>query len=229
MRYRSLAAAMLMASAPSLAYPARADMALSQVIVDLAGSGAGRHDLEVANLGKNVMYVAVEPAQILDPGQPSQKRFEEPDPQKLGLLVTPTKLLIQPGEKKLVRLVAIQPPGEADRVFRVRIREVVGKVSAQTSALKIVVGYDVLVIQRPKIAQDGLVASREGEFLVFRNGGNTNVLLYDGKQCAQPEKNCRALDSKRVYAGSEWRLRLRSSGEINYLVDNGQRTLRKSF
>ncbi len=208
---------------------ARGEIALSQVILDMSANGAGRRDIEVANTSNSVIYVTVEPAAILNPGQANERRREDPDPQRLGLLATPNKLMIQPGEKKLVRFIALQPPGETDRIFRARVREVVGKVKAQTSALKVVIGYDVLVIQRPANAREALVADRHGDSLVFKNGGNTNVLLYDGRLCQHPDKNCRALTTKRIYAGGEWRVRLNGPGEVSYLVDNGNRTIRKSF
>ncbi len=229
MRAKVMIGALLAAGMLAAAVPARAELAVSEVIINLPSNAPPRRDVEVINTGKDVMYVAVEPAHIADPGGPAERRIEDPDPQRLGFLATPNKLVLQPGERKLVRFVALQPAAETDRIYRVRIRQVVGKIQAKTSALKIAIGYDVLVIQRPKDASESLAVAREGDVLVFKNSGNTNVLLYDGKQCAQGEKNCRTLDVKRIYAGREWRMRLRGAGEVSFFVDNGQRTIRKTF
>lgn len=200
------------------AMPAGATLGISMAIVDFADPARRVADIEVENRGKDRLYVTVEASLIANPGTATERRVQEQDPEKLGLLVTPARLVLEPGERKLVRFALTGDPGAQDRIFRVLIKPVVGKIKSETTAIKVLLGFDVLVIQRPAQAQAGLVAQRQGGFLVFRNTGNTNVLLFDGKQCAQ---RCQPMEAKRIYAGAEWRVRINGAAPVTYKVQTG--------
>ncbi len=206
-----------------------ADMLISQAILDFATTGDRRRDVEVGNSGRERMYVVVEPALIENPGTVGERRVAEPDPEKLGLLVTPTRLVLEPGERKVIRISLLREPPVADRVYRVMIKPAVGRVQSDQSAVKILVGYDVLVIQRPVAARDDVSFTRQGPWLTLRNGGNTNVLLSDGKQCDAAGHNCRTLETKRLYAGAQWRVRLPHGGPVTYSLQVGNNVVRRSF
>ena len=47
--------------------PARADMALSKVVVDFTSARAARDDIEITNPADEILYVSIEPAEILTP------------------------------------------------------------------------------------------------------------------------------------------------------------------
>jgi P pilus assembly chaperone PapD len=210
--------------------PARASMTLSKVIVDFAPSQPSRDDIEITNRGDEVLYVSVEPFEVLDPGQPGERRVTNPDPRVLGLLVSPNRLALGPGERKIVRFSLLERPVDADRIYRVAIQPVVGELTAQRSALKVVVGYDVLVIARPLDGRPVLSISREGVDLEIRNLGNTNALLFDGRQCDEDnETDCVDLPTKRIYPGSSWQVRLPGEGPARYLVSSGSGTTTERY
>ena len=96
----------------------------------------------------------------------------------------------------------------------------VGEIVARQSGLKLVVGYDVLVIARPQNARPLLEVSRDGTAVEFRNVGNTNALLFNGRQCDEAETDCAELPSKRIYAGNTWQLQLPASGQARFLVES---------
>jgi hypothetical protein len=203
-----------------VASPAHAEMALSKVVVDFTSARAARDDIEVANSGNEILYVSIEPAEIVNPGRADERRITNPNPKELGLLISPGRLVLGPGERKVVRLSLLERPKDRDRIYRVTIKPVIGEIVAQQSALKVVVGYDVLVIARPENARPLLEVSRDGAAVEFRNVGNTNALLFNGRQCDETKTDCAELPSKRIYAGNTWRLELPASGQARFLVES---------
>ncbi|MEG8040169.1 hypothetical protein QP166_12750 [Sphingomonas sp. LR60] len=138
-----------------------------------------------------------------------------------GLLVTPQRIILQPGERRTVRIAAIGARRANDRVYRVTIKPVAGPVSSSVSAIKLLVGYDVLVIQRPATPAARIVGDRGAETLMLRNDGNTNAELYDGKLCVGSD--CHAIPSKRLYAGQSWSQPI-GPGKITYRITTGTKT-----
>lgn len=203
------------------AAPAQASIVLSQVVVDFAADGKVAQDIEVSNDDKEVAYVAVTPFEIGAPGTPEERRTAIVDPEMGGLLVTPQRLILQPGERRTVRIAAIGARGAVDRIYRVTVKPVAGPVSASVSAIKLLVGYDVLVIQRPATPAARIVGSRTGDTLTLRNDGNTNAELYDGKVCA--DSDCHPVPSKRLYAGQSWSQPI-GPGKISYHVSTATTT-----
>jgi P pilus assembly chaperone PapD len=200
---------------------AHADMALSKVVVDFTSAGPSRDDIEVVNGGEEILYVSVEPAEIVDPGGAEERRVTTPNPRELGLLTSPNRLVLGPGERKVVRLSLLERPIDRDRIYRVTIKPVVGELAARKSALKLVVGYDVLVIARPHDARPQLEVARNGRTLAFRNAGNTNALLFNGRQCEDDAATaCTELPSKRLYAGNAWEVELPAAGQVRYLMES---------
>ncbi|MBN8810847.1 MULTISPECIES: molecular chaperone [Sphingomonas] len=224
---RILAAA---ASIGLLALPARAGIVLSQAVVDILPSGAIAQDIDIWNDGTEVSYVTVEPAEIVSPGHPGETRTPITDPGAGGLLVTPQRLILQPGEHKLIRIAAIVPRGATDRIYRVAVKPVAGPVSAPVTALKLLIGYDVLVIYRPAQPTVKVVGERNGNVLTLRNAGNSNVEIYEGKQCdpARPAV-CVTLPAKRLYAGQVWQQTLTMAGPVDYRIAQGPQSMQQRF
>jgi P pilus assembly chaperone PapD len=233
MRAACLFAALLALASLIGSGPVRAELALDSVIVDFTSGAVPRADIEVANTDtEETLFVSIEPVEIVDPGSPEQRRVARADPRELGLLVSPNRLILEPGQRKLVRLSLLGRPVDRDRIYRVTVKPVVGELEADTSALKIVVGYDVLVIARPAGAQPQLQASRDGRRLAIRNAGNTNALLFDGRQCAAAptdDGGCAPLPSRRLYAGNRWEVDLPAEAPAEYLIEADGRTERRSF
>ena len=74
MKWRILArVAAALAALGGLAGGARADMVLSQVIVDMQPDKPLRGDIEVFNDGPDRMYVAADPFEVLKAGTPGEQ------------------------------------------------------------------------------------------------------------------------------------------------------------
>jgi P pilus assembly chaperone PapD len=202
--------------------PASADITVSRVVVDIGPNMDAAQDIEITNNGDEIAYVVIEPSEILSPGTPAEKRQPIVDPEVGGLLVSPQRVILQPGEHKVVRIAAIAARGETDRIYRITVKPVAGPVTAKVTALKLLVGYDALVIYRPAAPTGKVVGERHGTVLSLRNDGNTNVELFEGKQCdAGASTGCVELPSKRLYAGQSWQQTLSGAGPVNYRVAVG--------
>ena len=202
-----------MSSLPSSAH---AEMVLSQVIVDLAADEAPREDIEVWNDGSERMYVQAEPFEIVGPGSATERREPAGDPDVSGLLVSPQRLVLEPGERRVVRIAAFGERPPSERVYRVAIKPIVGDVSAEGSAIKILVGYDALVLIRPAVTKGNLISERRGNVLVLRNESNTSHEVFQGRQCDDHGEDCRDLSGKRLYPGAVWEQPLPFSTPVKY-------------
>jgi P pilus assembly chaperone PapD len=218
------------AALAALAMPAtaNAEIVLSQLVVDLAAKADQRADIEVWNTSPERAYVAAEPSEIVDAGKPGEQRRTEADPEKRGLLVSPNRMILEPNQRRLIRLAPVGPSGMTERVYRVTVKPVAGDLASDVSGLKLLIGYDVLVLLRPSEARSNLSAVRSGNRLTFRNAGNASVELIDGKQC-EAGKPCVELPGKRLYAGAEWSQELKSAAPVEYSVVSGRQSVRKTF
>jgi len=204
-----------------LAAPARAELVLSDLVVDLQPGKNSRKDIELWNNSDERSYIEITPAEIVNPGQSSELRREAPNPEQLGLLVSPNRMILEPGQHKVVRIAAIAMPIDRERVYRITVKPVVGDISEGQSGLKVLVGYDVLAMVRPGNPVSKISGGREGRTLIVRNEGNSSAELLNGKQCGSVDKSCSALAGKRLYSGAEWRLQLPGDGPVEYSVKLG--------
>lgn len=222
---RTMAAAFGLAAA----IPAQADLRVSELIVDLGSQEHSRDDLEVWNDSPDRSYVVATPRQLLDPGRDPQSSRIDPDPEKLGLLVSPSKMILEPGQRRLLRIAALSGPGDQERVFRVTVKPVTGALQAKSSGIKILVGYDLLVLVRPVIPKADVSAVRRGQSLLFTNHGNVSVEFIDGRQCDQGRKSCSALGGKRLYVGSSWTVDLPPGHSAEFTLRSPGKEERRTF
>ena len=208
---------------------AHAEMVLSQVIVDLLPGKPPRDDIEVFNDGPERMYVSAEPFEIRSAGTPREQRLPATDPERSGILVSPQKLVLSPGERRTIRIAAIGERPAVDRIFRVAIKPVAGPLSADASALKMFVGYDALVLVRPAQFTGDVTGERTGKALFVTNAGNTAQELFDGRQCDTSGKNCRSLAAKRLYPGATWEQTLPFDTPVIYKAAIGSTIREKRF
>lgn len=213
----------------SLASAASGGIVLSDLIVELQPGNQLKDDIEVWNDSPERAYVAVEPREILQPGTPEEAVRKDPDPEKLGLLVAPARMVLEPGQRKLLRLAVLAPPSDKERIYRVTVKPVAGDLQAQNSGLKILVGYDVLVLVRPASSVPRVTGVRSGRTLNFTNSGNVSVELVDGRQCDPSRAHCVDLPGKRLYAGATWSEQLNSDLPVEYTIKEGNRVERRTF
>jgi len=206
-----------------------AELVLSELIVDLQPSKQDREDVEIWNNSPDRSYVAVEPREIIDPSLPSQRDFRDPDPEKLGLLVSPARMILEPGQRKLIRIASLSRSADREQVYRVTVKPVVGGIKSEDSGLKIVVGYDVLVLVRPAQASVNVTGRRTGRKLSFTNSGNVSVEVVDGRQCEAGNQHCAELPAKRLYPGASWSVELQSDRPAEYVLKSPGKTERKTY
>ena len=208
--------------------PAHAELVVSQLIVDFKPGAARTADIEIFNNGDERAYAVVEPHEILNPGMPGEKRVETPDPAKLGLLASPARFILEPRQRRTLRIAAIGAAGTQERVYRVTVKPVTGDVSGSESGLKLLVGYDLLVLVRPPVIRNSVRAARSGSRITLTNEGHSSVELAEGKQCGASGKSCRDLPAKRLYAGASWKQDLPrpEAGEYRVRSVDGWSTLK---
>ena len=206
-----------------LVTPASAELAVSQLIVELKPGESRAADLEIYNDSEERSFVVVEPREIIDAGLDKERPLRSPDPEQLGLLISPARLVIEPHQRRRLRLASIGPAQARERVYRVTIKPVSGDVIGSENGLKLLVGYDLLVLVRPPAIKPTLEVNRADRVLTIINRGNASVELAEGKQCDNSGTSCQSLPSKRLYAGASWRQSLprTSTGEYRIRSSDG--------
>lgn len=207
----------------------QASMMLDKAIVHFGPGAPNRQDVEIRNPDKEPMYIKVEILEVLNPGMENEQRKVVTNPKAAKFLVTPSKLVIPPGGRKSVRMLNIgKLPSDKDKVFRINLTPVTPDVEAKQMAIKVVVGYQLLVLIQPDAPQADIQATRTGKKLVLHNAGNTNVLLRSGSNCpeqAPPVKpsteGCVELQSKRLYAGNTAEVELTYDTPVEYFMAVG--------
>ena len=229
MRIARHAGSLMMAvlAAVILPAPARADLVLSELIVELQPGKHMREDIEVWNDSSDRSFVAVEPRELINPGSAAQDVRQDRDPEKLGLLVGPSRMILEPNQRKLVRIASVSGNADRERVYRVTVKPVVGGIESEESGLKVLVGYDVLVLVRPAQSNPNVTASRSGQRLSFSNSGNVSVELINGRQCNSGQ--CTELPGKRLYPGASWTVELKSDSPAEYTLRSPGRSDRRVY
>jgi P pilus assembly chaperone PapD len=220
MKLRLVAAALLML----VSLPARAEFIVSEMILDFKENEPRARDIEIISKDKEVQYIATETYLVVNPGSPNEKRTLMKDPTKSGLMITPNKIALSPDARKLMRFLLLAEQGAKDTIYRVAVKPVIQGINEDKKkvALKVLVGYELLVIVRPKNAKVDLVAERKGNSLVLTNNGNTNAYLQSGEQCDATGGNCKTLSTARIYAGQQWTATLPyNDGVVKYKVVDG--------
>lgn len=208
----------------------QADMSLDRSILVFDTGSAPRQDVEITNSGAENLYLETEILLVTAPGTEQETREQVLDPEAIELLVTPARMIVPPGARRLLRVVYLGEPPEVDRIYRVNVRPVVGPVEAEATAVKVIVAYQLLIIIRPEDPQPELVWQREGRQLEFSNRGNSNILLFNGVQCPPTGGDCVDLNTaRRLYAGNDWSLELPFDAPVEFTTGIGQRNVRQRF
>lgn len=212
-----------------VATPAAAELVLSELIVELQPAKQVRRDIEIWNNSPDRSFVAIEPREIVHPALPDEHGRADPDPEKLGLLVSPARMILEPRQRKIIRIASLSTDGEREHVYRVTVRPVAGEVDSEDSGLKILVGYDLLVLVRPVQPSPDVSANRTGRKLTFSNSGNVSVEVINGHQCDENKAHCADLPGKRLYPGASWTVELNSDLPAEYTLKSPGRSERRVY
>ena len=182
-------------------------------------------DIQVHNMGNDTAYVKIDVARIQNPGQASQSLVHLQDnPYQVGLIVTPSKLVIPVGQTRIVRVLYVGQPPTSDVLYRVEVSPVTGQLVAMYSGNKqlsagvqLIIAYGVMVYARPAQLQPNVIAERNGMALTLRNTGNTSVFITSCKQCAPDGADCKVLPDllKRLYPGGVAEMTLPKDGPLH--------------
>ena len=181
-------------------------------------------DIQVHNVGNDTAYVKINVSKIQDPGQADQKLIQLQDnPYQIGLIVTPSKVVIPVGQTRIVRVLYVGEPVTSDILYRVEISPVTGQLVSMYSGgkqlnagVQLIIAYGVTVYARPLKLEPNVVAQRNGTSLSLHNTGNTSVLITLCKQCETDETHCTALPDliKRLFPGSAVEVSLPKDGPL---------------
>lgn len=223
MRHLLIAASAIFMSC-AVAGQAQAQLAVDRLWVDLDAAREPRSDVLVRNDSDDRYYINVQVFEIENPGEEEERRVTNADPELVGLLVTPNRMIMEPGSQRSVRLVTLNPELTKDRVYRVLISPSVGELQTNAApeggrgmAIKILTAFEVLVIARPVDARAQIVADRLPTEVVIRNTGATNALLYDGFVCNRGERDtekCTSIPVNRLYAGEAMQVALTAPDQV---------------
>ncbi len=229
--FRRLAALTLLSS---LLFSASASAALSldRMIVYFDPNKQPRQDVIVSNPDKETLYLQTEVFEVHNPGSKNEERVKVTDPAKLKLLTTPNKAIIPANGRKTVRLVSLEKPTGNELVYRVTFKPVVGDLEASETAIKLLIAYQALVFIRPDNPRYQVSAQQKGGQLVFKNSGNINAVMRNGKYCTtQEDDSCNPLDATtRLYADQSWTLDVPSEAvRVSYGLFDGTHEKTQEF
>jgi len=177
-------------------------------------------DVDVINNGDFKIFLNLTVARIKNPQSANPERIELKDPRTSPVLISPKQILVPPGQRKRVRVVMRKIPTKTDAIYRLSVKPFTGAVQInqerkpdeKASALKILLGYDILLLARPKDAVGKLAVKRTSKAIYFKNTGNTNVLLRRMLQCNSDGTDCDEMQPNRIYAGEIYKVKLPKKG-----------------
>lgn len=207
-----------------------ASMMLDRSILTFSPGKSPREDVTVYNPDSDPMFIKVEVLEVQNPGTDKEARVPVRAPDKVAFIATPERLVVPPGGSRLIRLVNLAGNGDGEHVYRINVTPVVAPADASGSSstteksvsIKILLAYQLLVFVAPAKPVAGLEGRREGKTLHLRNAGNVNVLLYEGRQCADKEAaaQCAAVPPvARLYPGNEVTVTLPREGPVDFTME----------
>lgn len=231
MRGRMILAAVCGAAALVAGSSANANLSIDKLWVDFADGRAGRSDVVIRNDSEDRYFVDVTVAEILNPGTEQEERSVVADPEALGLLVTPNRMVLEPGALRSIRLVSLNENLPKDRIYRVLVRPQVGAIEREgppveggsAIVMKLMAAYDVLVVARPQGAHAEIQAQRTASRIELSNSGNSNVLLLSGFVCPREtapddrQATCTSVPNVRLYAGNTTGYDIGSPSDVLYV------------
>jgi Mat/Ecp fimbriae periplasmic chaperone len=212
-----------------------AGMALDRSIIHLNAGDPESVDVTVSNNGDEPLYVDTEIVEVFNAGTPGEDRVPLGMSLDVPMLVSPNKLVIPAGQRRLLRLVNMAGHAEKERVFRVTAKPVPPPAVAERSGIRVMVGYQMLVIVGPQTPKPDLQSRRESGKLVLENRGNVNFMLHSGLQCPagvdpkQAGAACGSFKGTRLYPGNSMTIELAHETPVLFTVTDGEKNFRRSF
>ena len=195
---------------------AHANLKLSRFFVE-AEQNARPQEVFVSNEGNETLYVKVEVEEVIDPQAEAPETRTGLTPEQLGILVSPQRLVINPGEDKRIRVVTLNAP-EEDRFFKVTVTPVVGDIESNTAiGVKLMIAYGLWVFARPEGAKPDIVAEVQDRDLILENTGRTHGEVRSIEYCPKvrtPDQGCSTLDGFRMMLGKTYTRSFDGPGDV---------------
>ena len=214
-----------------------ANISLNKVILNFLPGGPNVDDISVTNISDMTLKINTQVIKIVNP-KDEFKRVKLKNPLTAGIIASPKSLILEPKQTGKVRVVVMKPAISEDNIYYISVipkihqtkEEKQTKNIERNMAIKILVGYEALVIVRPTIVNNSVTISRNGNQLKFENNGKTNVLIHRINQCDAQGKNCRNLVSNRLYSKEKWTLKLPyAEGKVKFFQSLGYKHIEKEY
>lgn len=209
-----------------------AAMAIDRSVITFRSDGSARQDVRVSNPDEDPIYIDVQVLDVTQPGTDSEERTVVKDPESIGLIATPRRVMVPAGGQRLVRLVNLEGHTDRERVYRVNLKPESGPVESDEMGVKVMVGYQLLVFVEPREVKVDLQARRDGDELVLHNRGNVNVRLHQGEQCPPaptPGGSCKELEGMRLYPGNREKVELPRAAPVTFSISASGETRTRRF
>lgn len=213
----------------AIACPAQAQLSANPAILAFDAGQTNRKDIKVANTGSRPQYLEVSAARITNTGEHPEVYFQSTNPEEVGLIVAPRRIVLQPGEERVIRVILLETEIAEDKAWRVRIEPTIGEVESDQTVAVALLGYNALVFARPENPFSELVGTRDGKTLTVTNTGNSNVVLHSGEQCSTPDAPCASVTGKRLWPGAEWTTELPEDGPVSFALRDTEDDRRIEF
>ena len=214
-----------------LSAPAMANIVVDRSVIEFEPNGEYFTDISVYNDDTKKAYVSVSVFEITNPGMANEQRQPLADPDQALLLATPTRLVLEPKQESPIRLLNLDEEQSQERIYRVLVEPVSSRTTGNSDGVRLLIGYEMLVIIHPRKPIINILASRSNKTMTFYNAGNTNVYLETGEQCHPTDKQrCSKTAGTRLYAGNYWTTELTYTTPITFTINTGgETTIRKTF
>lgn len=214
-----------------LPFSLQAAMVIDRAVITFSAGDSPRQDVLISNPDEDPLFIDVEVLTVTHPGTGVEERTVVKDPESIGLIATPRRLMIPPGGQRVVRLVNLNGHGDKERVYRVNLNPVSGPVESEQMGVRVMVGYQLLVFVEPRQVNVKLEGEREGRELSLFNAGNVNVRVHHGEQCP-PEPTtgeCREINGKRLYPGNSLVLELPWDAPVSFSISAADKSRKRRF
>ncbi len=154
-------------------------------------------DIKVMNQGNEKAYVKATLFENINPGVKGKAKRIPIIPnahEQAPLIITPTHLVIPPGESRMIRVVSYRTPLEKDRYFVVNVAPVSGELIAiknnqsledkkVRAAVTVNIAYDINIFQLSTLPKLAVITKRNKKNLEIKNTGNTYAKIIQVSYC----------------------------------------------
>ncbi len=208
----------------------QAAIRVSTLRVDFSADGNRYQDVFVQNMGDEIAYINISLFKRTDPAHDVNKIISDEggDPKLFGLVATPSKMALDPGQTKRIRLLNLtNGQNQTDLVYGLSVLPVAPPIERAPSAanlnnagqVTIISAYIIGVYILPKNPVVNLNLKRAGNILTISNTGNTNAFL---DQCTQAPstpvsaKTNNTCPDLRIYGQSSKTITLPAAAPVSY-------------